>query len=192
MSSRILIFALVVMSNLASCQSTPVESPQPPQRVAMVSVTDSSYTMSASKNLVSWKAGGSYIAPSERISADIMKPLIESAISNALQAKGYQFVSDPDKAQLLVSYVAGLETELSDADITQRFGVMPGFQAKNPDKAQYEKGSIIVDIVDVGAGKSVWRGAIQGFASVELSDDERRKRLEKIMSELIAQFPGLL
>lgn len=187
-----LILYVFLLVNVAGCQTTVEEPGNQLQRVAMVSILDSSYAMSASKNVVSWKPNGSYLVPSDRIKTDTLKPIIDSAISKALQNRGYQFVSDSGNAQLLVSYIAALETELSDDDITRRFGVMPGFRVKNPDEEKYAKGTIIVDIMDVNLGKSVWRGAIQGFASIELSQEERHKRIDKIMSDLIGQFPAIL
>ena len=68
----------------------------------------------------------------------------------------------------------------------------PGLQGKSSKLDQYEKGTIIVDILDTSTNKSVWRGVVQGYADMNLSRAERGKRMESIMQQLLAEFPAIL
>jgi hypothetical protein len=189
---RLKIFYLLLLS-LAACQTveTPPQGKQT-QRIAMVSHLDSAYAISASKNTISWKPDSSFILANERIDADSYKRLLEDAIVVTLRNKGYTLSNDPAQAALLVSYAAGLETELSDREITRRFGMIPGLQGVTQDEDKYEKGTIIVDVFDKSANKSIWRGVVQGFADLELSPAERSQRLKQIMQQLMSEFPGML
>ena len=192
LSVRFLVLPLFFFLMVA-CQTTE-ESAQSndAKRLAMVSHFDSSYTISASKNTFSWKPNSSFVLASERINSDEFKSLIENAIQMALKNKGYRIGNNSDDSDLLVSYAAGLETELSDREITRRFGMIPGLQGNISSPEKYEKGTIIVDIFDNSTNKSVWRGVVQGFADLNISRAERSKRLEKIMQQLLAEFPAIL
>ena len=183
---------MVLLLTFAGCQ-TVEESGQvsKAKRLAMVSHFDSRYSISASKNSFSWKPDSSFILASENIKPDTFKPVIENAIILALQNKGYQFTKESN-TDLQVSYAAGLEAELSDKDIVKRFGMNPGLQGKSSKLDQYEKGTIIVDILDTSTNKSVWRGVVQGYADMNLSRAERGKRMESIMQQLLAEFPAIL
>jgi len=184
---------IVLVLMIGGCQTVEEsEQSSDTKRLAMVSHFDSRYTISASKNTFAWKADSSFVLASERIKPDEFKPLIENAIIVSLKNKGYKFGKNADNSDLLVSYAAGLETELSDKEITRRFGMIPGLQGKSSDKDKYEKGTIIVDIYDKSTNKSVWRGVVQGFADLNLSRAERSKRLERIMQQLLAEFPAIL
>jgi len=184
---------LLSLMPLAACQT--VETPEhgtETQRVAMVSHLDSGYAISASKNTISWKPDSSFIHANERIDGESYRRLLEEAIIVTLKNKGYAFSTDPQQGDLLVSYAAGLETELSDQEITQRFGMIPGLGGKTPNQDKYEKGTIIVDIFDRKDNKSVWRGVVQGFADLKISPAERSQRLRNIMQQLMTEFPGML
>jgi len=190
--SRLLLLFLLIAPMFA-CQS--VETPtadNESQRISFVSQLAPHYAVSAGKNTVSWKPDGSLIQGNEHIDADSYKRSLEDAIVATLKSKGYTFSEDTKQADLLVSYAAGLETELSDAEVTQRFGMIPGLQGQTSVDGKYEKGTIVVDIYDKLAGKSVWRGVVQGFANLELSPDERSRRLKNLMRQLMAEFPSML
>ena len=191
LTSSLIIVALILL--VPACQT--VDEPaknSDAKRLAMVSHFDSTYTISASKNTFTWKPDSSLVLASERIDPDEFTPLIENAIVVALQNKGYKLERSEGNSDLLVAYAAGLETELSDKEITRRFGMIPGLQGKSTNKDKYEKGTIIVDIFDKSTNRSVWRGVVQGFADLNMSKAERSKRLEKVMQQLLAEFPAIL
>jgi len=188
-----LMVLLILIMPIAACQS--IESPatgNETQRISFVSQLAPHYAVSAGKNTVSWKPDGSFIQGNDRIDEDNYKRLLEDAIVATLKSKGYTFSDDNKQAQLLVSYAAGLESELSDAEITQRFGMIPGLQGKGSVDGKYEKGTIVVDIYDKHTGKSVWRGVVQGFADLKLSSGERSQRLKTTIRQLMAEFPSML
>lgn len=192
MLTRSLVLTVLTLM-IGACQ-TVEESEQgsDTKRLAMVSHFDSTYTISASKNTFTWKPDGSFLLASERINTDEFKPLLENAIMMALKNKGYKFDNSVDDSDLLVSYAAGLETELSDKEVTRRFGMIPGLPGNTASQEKFEKGTIIVDIFDKTTNKSVWRGVVQGFANLKLSRAERGKRLERIMRQLLGEFPAIL
>ncbi|WP_455223220.1 DUF4136 domain-containing protein [Kaarinaea lacus] len=192
-SNSRLIMLFMLLTLLLACQTEQTTTPDDEsQRLAFVSYLDSHFAVSASKNTVSWKPESSFIHANERINAESYKQILEDAIIITLKNKGYLFSDDPQQGDLLISYAAGLETELSDKEITQRFGMIPGLQGQKPGQDKYEKGTIILDIYDRRANKSVWRGVVQGFADMQLSPAERSKRLKNVLRQLMAEFPAML
>ena len=187
--TRIIIGVLMSIA-LSACQSTGEESNNDTQQIAMVSVAKENYTMSASANVFAWKPGGVHVVPGEKFNVDAMRTVISSSIKELMLKKGYRFGDASSNPDLQVSYLAALEEAVSDDEIVRRFGMMPGFNRPNPDTARYQKGTIVIDIMDVETGKSVWRGAVQGFAVIERSQEERQQRVNAIIGELMAQFPG--
>jgi hypothetical protein len=187
---RRIIFCLLAGVMLGACQSTDKDNNGDIQRVAMVSVLKENYLMSASRNVVGWKPGGLHVEPGDKFNVNDMTLAIESAIKEILLEKGYRFDDTANNPHLQVSYLAALEEEVSDEEIVRRFGIMPGFNRQSPDASRFQKGTIVIDIMDVEMGKSVWRGAVQGFAALEKSQDERKKRVKSIFQELMLQFPG--
>ncbi len=188
-----LLIPVLLLAIVAACQTINEQGDSShKQRLAMVSNFDSSYTVAASKNTVTWKPDASFVRGSERIKPDTYKPVIEFAIEKALKIKGYKFGNNFKESDLLVSYAAGLEMQLSDEEIIQRFGMMPGLQGSASKQDNYQKGTIIVDIYDRNTNKSVWRGVVQGYTDLGLSRADRSKRMENIMQQLLAEFPAIL
>jgi hypothetical protein len=118
------------------------------------------------------------------------KDTLESAISNALQKKGYEYTWRAGLADLRVGYLVVMNGALSGREINDRFGIQPGLNLQAPDTVRYEKGTLVIDIIDVKTGGTVFRGALQGFADLEISREERQDRLNDMVAFLLARFPA--
>lgn len=88
------------------------------------------------------------------------------------------------KPDFYIGYGLGLEADLDDKQITQKFGVLPGLKATN----DLEKGSFIIYIEDRVMAKPVWRGAVQGFIQEEHSAQEREQRAMFVVSTALRSF----
>jgi len=115
---------------------------------------------------------------------------LESAISNALRAKGYEYTWRAGLADLKVGYLVVMSGALSGEEISERFGIQPGLNLQSPDDVRYEKGTLVVDIIDVKMGRTIWRGALQGFADMEISKQDRQERLNDMVMFMLARFPA--
>jgi hypothetical protein len=114
---------------------------------------------------------------------------LESAITAALEKKGYEYTWR-SSADLKVGYLVVTNDALSSEQISKRFGVQPGLNLQAPDDVRYEKGTLVVDIIDVKTGGTVWRGALQGFADLEISKEDRQERLDDMVMFMLARFPA--
>jgi hypothetical protein len=115
---------------------------------------------------------------------------LETALSSALQKKGYEYTWRAGLADLKVGYLVVMNGALSGKQVSERFGIQPGLQLQAPDGLRYEKGTLVVDIIDVKTGRTVWRGTLQGFADLELPKEDRQERLNDWVAFMLARFPA--
>jgi hypothetical protein len=118
------------------------------------------------------------------------KEALEHAIGNALRKKGYEYTWRAGLADLRVGYLVVLGGALSDKEINERYGIQPGLDLQAPDTVRYEKGTLVIDIIDMKTGRTTWRGALQGFADLEVSRQDRQERLDDMVMFMLARFPA--
>ena len=132
-----------------------------------------------------WRSG-SKLVPSPRLDARKYDRMIREALTEAFAQKGYR-LSSPGASDLLVSYVGGLESVLDDFLIDKLFGVNPAWHDGTKNR-RYEKGTLVVDIVESETKRGVWRGAVQANVTFDLTDGERRERIGRAVELLMARF----
>jgi hypothetical protein len=115
---------------------------------------------------------------------------LEKAISNALQKKGYEYTWRAGLADLRVGYLVVMNGVLTGKEINDRFGIQPGLNLQAPDTVRYEKGTLVIDIVDMNTGRTAWRGALQGFADLRISKEDRQERFDDMVMFMLARFPA--
>jgi hypothetical protein len=118
------------------------------------------------------------------------KETLEHAITNALQKKGYEYTWRAGHADLRVGYLVVMNGVLSGKEINDRFGIQPGLNLQAPDTVRYEKGTLVIDIIDMKTGRTAWRGALQGFADLEISKEDRQERFDAMVMFMLARFPA--
>ncbi|GAA0637158.1 DUF4136 domain-containing protein [Brevundimonas lenta] len=135
-----------------------------------------------------------------RVANDIIQQRITSAFDAAMVARGFQRVSDPQQATLLVSYHIGLQdrTEVR----ADNFGGPPmgacgfrgcmggwgwyGAPTLNVDTINYTHGTVIFDIVDRASGELAWRSTSQQRVD---SGDADQARLNAIADDMLRSLP---
>ena len=118
------------------------------------------------------------------------KERMKNAISNALRNKGYEYTWRAGLADLQVGYIVVMNGALSGKEINDRYGIQPGLNLQAPDTVRYEKGTLVIDIIDKKTGRTAWRGALQGFADLEISKEDRQERLNDMVMFMLARFPA--
>lgn len=108
-------------------------------------------------------------------------PLVENRIKRAvaknMSRKG--FTPDAIYPDLLLVFHVGLQdiTEIS----TTGYGYGYGFGGGNTRVEQFQEGTFILDMVDSGTRKLVWRGIAEGV----LEDNPTAKKLDKDVNDMI-------
>lgn len=92
-----------------------------------------------------------------------------------------------------IGYVAALKTALDDNAIEQTYGVRPGLIEGEIDQRKFEKGTVIVDLIEPVSGRLIWRGAGQSLATLEdIPPELRKQRVHQFIKNLFSALPGEL
>ena len=62
------------------------------------------------------------------------------------------------------------------------------FLSPEPDK--FEKGTLVIDVVERKTGLSAWRSSLQGFAYLDIDQAERRQRIHSIVQRMLSGLPA--
>ena len=184
---------LVIVSLLPGCSQ-----PQPvmdrtvrvkPMPFTAVSTMDSTADVSSAVTFT-WAPRMQEIHGDAHVDEVADKEMLENAIGNALRKKGYEYTWRAGLADLRVGYLVVMNGVLSNKEINDRYGVQPGLNLQAPDTVRYEKGTLVIDIIDVKTGRTAWRGALQGFADLEITKEVRQERLNDMVVFMLTRFPA--
>lgn len=148
-----------------------------------------------------WMPGSLQLPDDPRVDRADVDRRIRSAVERELAAKGFKPVSQ-DAADILIAYHAALESKLDAAAVNKNYwswGYGPdGSWGYGPDREVslgqdagpvYEKGSIVLDIVDPGTKRLLWRGSAEANIVVSVSTEEKERRTNRAVQAILARFP---
>jgi len=180
---------LIVFSVMVAIACTVTEQQLPEQKIkAKTSVVSSFF--SAKRYIpgqhFAWLPGAERYFDDPRIKDQTIKPMLENIIQQTLINSGYQFTQSPQQADFLVGYLVALESELDDQAIAKLYGNTPGLPLQSTE--DYEKGTLVVDIVDGVTKHSVWRGALQAAVTFDVEHSLRQQRVKSAVETLLNNF----
>lgn len=185
MKMRFFLIAFVV-SGLVACVSQTADSERlyTAGTYTSVSAPDMEFPANA---LFSWAPGKSRVYDDPRFKDVDLNTMLRSSIEESLASRGYHVVQRGGSYE--ISFVAALERALSDAELDAQFGINPGLPTKVKTGQTYEKGTIIIDVSDPEAQRSLWRSAMQGYIAQKLSTRNRKERVRRIVEQMFNNFP---
>ena len=181
---------LLLMILLTGCtkvvERPPMDGGNPVQRSSVVTVRGEGQIPATGR--FAWAPGAERVYQDQRLPAAMDRYFRESIIK-AFQARGYHYSPDPAKAELQIGYLLALESALDSGQVRDQYGISPGLAGASPDDTQYEKGTVILDVLDPRTGRSLWRSALQAFATFDLPEPVRRQRIQQAVESMLASFP---
>jgi len=123
---------------------------------------------------------------------DLTNNRIELAIEKTFSARGYPYQSQPSEADLLVSYfVLGVDKQYL---VNYNRGVRPCVQCPMSETSvsavqKYQRGTLIIDLLDPQTQRSVWRGSLNKMIKADQSPTERNKSIRETTLAILAQYP---
>ena len=105
---------------------------------------------------------------------------LASAISDNLLTQGYQLAQE--NGDFTVSFGMALSDELDDKMISKHFGLTPGLQTQTGSL----KGSLLISVEKSHSKQRIWRGTAQGFVLAGNSNEDRIKRINKVVNMVLA------
>jgi hypothetical protein len=121
---------------------------------------------------------------------------VRTAVENALNARGYMKADANPDFQLI--YHAAVSKEIA-ITTTSTPAYAPGYYGwryvatpvwvERPAAYAYEKGSLILDIIDARNEKLMWRGSIQAEVDKTATPQMRAGRIAAAVKDMLAQCP---
>jgi hypothetical protein len=129
------------------------------------------------------------------LSQEAIGPEIVAAVDRQLAARGW-VKAEPEQADVHVVYFAALTTGINQSYLGEHYGYITGWGSPIPpglapstSSTAYEKGTIIVDIVQRAAKRGIWRASAAGRIEQQRTIEERTKRINEIAQRMFEKFP---
>ncbi len=187
------LFSVILIYIIAGCAST---------YKAKVSFDKNTNIDTANYKTFAWLLPEKVMSPDEDFNP-VMKLRVDEEIEQAFIAKGYQLISEPEKADFTVSYTVGNRDKIKvssyPATYNARFawgrgyyggyygGMYPTHMHNETHVRQYTEGKLAIDVYDVQAHQPAWHG----WATKRLSSSEKESPsmvIKDVVSEVVAQF----
>ena len=188
--------SLMLITGMTACsvsQEEPLQLPMAPEdRLTMVASGDLSFIASHHQafalhpDVELLNVGG-------EVEPDQLKSRMRSAINAVMQAKGYRQVADDESPNLLIGYGVALGEAMSDGEILQKAGLVPGVSEQGVDMGRFEKGSVLLLVFDPRQTSPSWRVLAQGFTPLNsdntLASEEADERLARVINKMLGALP---
>jgi hypothetical protein len=120
---------------------------------------------------------------------EINKKRFASAIQNELSEKGFQRIEE-DKPDFSVVYHVRLDKKIDTAYYNYTYGP---YYEQNTKERVFQRGTIIVDIIDAKWKQLVWRGVAEGVLSEKEENWSKSTDMDtfifKVVREILKDFP---
>jgi uncharacterized protein DUF4136 len=129
------------------------------------------------------------------LSQEALGPAIVAAVDRQLTARGLK-QTDRETADVHVAYFAALTVGFDQSYLGEHYGYVTGWPspiapglAPSTSSTVYEKGAIVIDIVQRAAKRAIWRGSMVTRVAQERTLEERIKRVNEATERVFQKFP---
>ena len=187
------VHVLLAVLGLYGCTHQQPAADEPARLQAMpfnVVATGDARADVASASTFSWAAAVQPLTGDPRMESVPVNALLEEAIADTLEQKGYRYAAAMDQGDLLVSYAVSLNDAAADTQLAEKYGMQADLNFSSPDPDKFEKGTLVIDVVERQTGLSAWRSSLQGFAYLQIDESERRQRIHSMVQRMLAGLPS--
>jgi hypothetical protein len=129
------------------------------------------------------------------LSQEALGPAITAAVDRQLTARG--LVQAPaDVADVHVVYFAALTVGFNQSYLGEYYGYVTGWGSPIPadlapstSMTVYEKGTVLIDVVNRATKRAIWRGTVRTRVHQEHTLEKRVERINEGAERLFRQFP---
>jgi hypothetical protein len=144
-----------------------------------------------------WLPGTSKIAGRDQQYDDLLDQRVRDAVTRELAAKGLMLLAHgtPD---FLVTYQAAVEDKVDVRVINDYYGgygyagyygYRGGWSTARTETYHYQQGTLIIDVIDSGARRVVWRGTVQAEVGRHKDPQNRIERINAAVRSAFERFP---
>jgi hypothetical protein len=119
----------------------------------------------------------------------IVRARIRAAVEDELSKRGY--LQRSDNPDFLVNYHTAMKDELNSVEMQDYYDRQP--YEEFPQDVTYtytwHKGTLILDFIDVGSNKMVWRGIARAEVNLNDPPDKKKARIARAVERMLREFP---
>jgi len=179
-----LLIALVIQQPLLAETQNNIQ----PRQFAVVSTSSPGLSFSSTSRF-SWLFEDVDIRKDAPISGQRIKEILKQEISAAMQNKGFTVAPSGSPSDYYIAFTAATESTLDDDTLLKRYKISPGFNSSKTGKQIYEKGTLLIHIINANTRQTVWQSVVQANVKTGISDDERRKNIKSIVQTMLRKLP---
>jgi hypothetical protein len=127
-----------------------------------------------------------------RLQSSLLHERIQSSLVSGFAERGYPMSENPD---FWVVYHVGIEERVDVTTTYQTIGGRyghwghGGMTVAQPVVTTFEAGTLVIDILQPGDGRLLWRGVAEGRLPRRSTREEREARTREVVEGLLAGFP---
>jgi hypothetical protein len=129
------------------------------------------------------------------LTQEALGPHIVAAVDRQLAARGLT-QADRDQADVHMVYFAALTVGFNQSYLGEHYGYITGWPSPIPPGLApstsltiYEKGTVLVDMVQRAAKRGIWRGSVVTRIDQERTLEQRIKRINEAAERMFERFP---
>ena len=88
-------------------------------------------------------------------------------------------------SEYYLSYTLASESTLDDAALLKRYNATPGFSAATHGANVYEKGTLLIHIIDAKTRQTLWQSVVQANIQNDASDAQRRANIHTVVKSML-------
>ena len=134
-------------------------------------------------------------ATNPTLSEEALVPHLVSAIERELESRGFS-KAPFDTADVHVAYFAALTVGFNQTYLGEYYGYITGWASPIPiglapttSVSLYEKGTVLVDVVERASNKAIWRGTAVTRIAQEHSLEKRIERINEAAKKMFDRYP---
>ena len=137
------------------------------------------------KSGISWLLEDVDIKSDAPLSTRKAKEMLKEAIIEVMQNKGISITPFGSPSEYYLAYTLASESTLDDAALLKRYNATPGFSAATPGANVYEKGTLLIHIIDAKTRQTLWQSVVQANIQNDASDAQRRANIHRVVKSML-------
>ena len=143
-----------------------------------------------------WKTEAPQKTGDVRVDNPFMHQRIRTAVERSLGLKGFR-KSDGGSPDFLVDYQYTIRSKITSQGVSTGFGIGTGGSggfggigvSSGGDVKEVDEGALVIDVIDAGNGKLLWRGTGMRTLSSNPEPQKTTQTVNETVEKILAQFP---
>lgn len=140
-----------------------------------------------------------------RVYNPIIQTRVQQSVDRELAARGFQKVAPGQKPDFKMGWHGAVDEKVAVDTVDSYYGYAwdpwydpffgpvafggAGFPGDETMVREYQQGTLVLDVVDAGSNKLVWRGTAQAQLSEHMSAAKSQKLIDRSVDKLLKDFP---